>query len=90
MKIQASAPVAIAPGLAVRLPTVVAGRRQSHDSIAGCRERAADDLAQAAMISVVNGRSRLEHSAATWIQRADLLEQRELRHQARIAAGGRS
>ena len=80
--------MSIALGVSVRLP-IIARRRQPHDSVTGCRERAANDLLEAATMDSANGRSRLEHSAATWSQRADLLEQRKIRLQARISAGGR-
>lgn len=44
------------------------------DTPGGCRERARADLAAAGLTDTVNGRLRLEHSAASWHARADLIQ----------------
>ncbi|MBA2770992.1 MAG: hypothetical protein H0U34_03095 [Sphingomonas sp.] len=57
--------------------------RRVEDTSAGCRDRAAASLIAAAAMDTVNGKSRLEASAATWTTRADLLERLEQLHEAR-------
>ncbi|MDT9600496.1 hypothetical protein [Sphingosinicella rhizophila] len=49
-------------------------RKQSQDTVAGCEERAAANLAEAATNLTANGRRRLEMSAAAWTERASLLQ----------------
>lgn len=71
----------IGPGL----PMLTRTRRQTQDTVAGCRERAAANLTEAATLDVANGRWKLEHSAAAWTSRADLLERLEAKHDARVA-----
>jgi hypothetical protein len=53
-------------------------RRSREDEVASCRSLAASDLAQAALMDTANGRMKLEHSAACWGERADLLERIDL------------
>jgi len=60
-------------------------QKQPQDTATWCRARAAADLALAGDIRVDNGRLRLEHSAASWADRADLLERLEASYQARVA-----
>lgn len=48
-----------------------------HDTAAGCRARAAADLATAATMDTANGRQKLEHSATNWSARGDLLARLE-------------
>lgn len=52
--------------------------KEARDTIVGCRERAAEDLSNAAQASTDNGRKVLERSAATWEKRADELHELEL------------
>ena len=52
-------------------------RKSPEDTIAGCRALAASDLAKAEVMDTVNGRERMELSAASWGQRADLLQRLE-------------
>ena len=65
----AAAPRRSAPGTG--LP---AHRRSPRDTVAGCRDAATLDLAKAAIMDTANGRLRLEHSAASWTARGDLLQ----------------
>ena len=51
------------------------GRKAEEDTPAGCREYAAADLARASLMETTNGRRRLESSAQSWSNRADLLQQ---------------
>ncbi|MGZ8349909.1 MAG: hypothetical protein ACXWU2_07750 [Allosphingosinicella sp.] len=44
------------------------------DTPQGCRGRAADDLARAALADSEQGRRRLERSAASWTERGAMLE----------------
>jgi len=55
----------------------VARHRQPQDTEQGCRALAADDLARAAILTGAFPRARMEHSAATWTARADLLHRVE-------------
>jgi hypothetical protein len=48
--------------------------KQPHDTVAGCRHLAEEDLARALGTDTVHGRLKFEHSAAAWTQRGDLLE----------------
>lgn len=51
--------------------------KQPQDTELGCRGLAADDLARAALLTGAYPRARMEHSAATWTARADLLHRIE-------------
>lgn len=70
-------------GGALPLPTArgaaaAGARRHSkppEDTPEGCRMRAADDLARAAVAETAHGRLRFERSAASWLERGDMLEQ---------------
>ena len=62
--------------------------RQPQDTEQGCRALAADDLARAAVLTGAFPRARMEHSAATWIARADLLHRVEAGVLRRIEAAG--
>ena len=44
------------------------------DSVEGCRTRATADLVAAGTMATVNARRKLEHSAASWTARGDLLQ----------------
>jgi hypothetical protein len=59
--------------------------KQPQDTATWCRAQAEVDLAAAGASAVANGRLRLEHSAATWTKRADLLERLEAGQQSRVA-----
>ena len=43
-------------------------------TVSGCQERALADLAAAVAMDTQDGRFRLEHSAASWVKRANLLQ----------------
>jgi len=49
--------------------------KADEDTVAGCEGRAAADLGRAATMDTLNGRRRLEASAASWSARAALLQQ---------------
>jgi len=66
-------------------PTVRSGKR-SEDTAAGCRANAAADLGRARAPGGDFMRGRLEHSAAVWSERADLLERIEKSFKARTRA----
>ena len=55
------------------MPTRFHTGRRAEDTMAGCRIRAAADLDKAAAPEGRYMRARLEHSAAMWSERADLL-----------------
>jgi hypothetical protein len=78
--------VAVGEGLVARLPKIAHRGRRAEDTAAGCRTLAAASLASAALAALPNGRSRFEHSAAVWTQRADLLTRVEAGHAARVLA----
>lgn len=61
--------------------------RRAEDTALGCRDLADRGLAEAAMMDTVNGRARLEASAAVWLVRAQLLDRVESSEQARLTAG---
>jgi len=65
--------------------TVRSGRR-NEDTAAGCRANAAADLGRADAPGGDFMRMRLEHSAAVWTERADLLERLEKNFQRRMGA----
>jgi hypothetical protein len=44
------------------------------NTVAGCRLLAEGDLARALRTDTEQGRRKFEHSAATWTQRGDMLE----------------
>lgn len=55
-------------------PTAPSKNKQSRDTIEGCRLLAKDDLARALGCDTDHGRLKFEHSAATWTERGDMLE----------------
>ncbi len=57
-----------------------------HDTVSGCRDFAAADLARAALMDTENGRRKLEHSAGSWHSRADMLQRLDDSFEARHAA----
>lgn len=61
-------------------------QKKAEDTSAGCRGRAAESMVAAAAMDTVNGRVRMEASAATWTARADLLKRLELKVEARETA----
>jgi hypothetical protein len=66
-----------APHGSGRLPTAVAaGKRMKsrEDTVAGCDALAVSDLARAVLADTANGRRKFEQSAASWQQRAGLLQ----------------
>lgn len=56
------------------------------DTVEGCRERASADSALASKAETRNGQLRLEHSAASWAKRGDLLQRMNDSFQARSSA----
>ena len=67
-----------------RLPKIAHRGRRAEDTAAGCRTLAQASLASAALAALPNGRSRFEHSAAVWAERADMLTRIEAGHAARV------
>lgn len=59
---------------------------ERRDTAAGCRERAAADLLESATLATVKGRQRMESSAASWTERAELLDRLEASLAARQSA----
>jgi hypothetical protein len=51
-----------------------APNQEARDTPVGCRDRAAQDLSQAATSSTENSRRKFERSAASWVTRAELIE----------------
>lgn len=60
------------------LPRLNHSTKASQDTAAGCRARAAADLAAAATMDTANGRLKFEHSASTWSTRGELLARLEV------------
>jgi hypothetical protein len=58
--------------------------RQAHDTAAGCHSMAAADLDRAGTMDTAMGRAKLEHSAATWTARGDMLQRITTSHEARL------
>ncbi len=58
--------------------------RLSHDTAAGCHAMAAADIVRAAGMDTAMGRAKLEHSAASWTSRGDMLQRLSLSHEARL------
>lgn len=65
-------------------PPRVRGGRRDEDTAAGCRVKAADDLARAVAVDAAPLRRRMEHSAAAWTARAEQLEREERAFSARL------
>jgi hypothetical protein len=61
-------------------------KKLAADTVEGCRERAVADAVLATQMGTLNGRLRLEHSAARWTTRADLLQRLKDNFEARAAA----
>jgi hypothetical protein len=59
--------------------------KRTEDTMAGCRANAAADLVRAEAPGGDFMRMRLEHSAAVWSERADLLERLEKKSRLRAA-----
>ena len=57
--------------------------KDGRDTADGCRDRAAADLLQSETMNTANGRKVLETSAASWTQRAELLQRIETGIEAR-------
>ncbi|HEX4739338.1 MAG TPA: hypothetical protein VH331_17450 [Allosphingosinicella sp.] len=75
---RAATPILLREPVPTRLERLSTPRnRQKQDTEQGCRALAADDLARAADMTCPLPRARMEHSAATWIARADLLRRVE-------------
>ena len=72
------------PAAPVRLPRLPMGTKQAQDTVAGCRLRAEADLTRSSAMDTAHGREKLEHSAATWSARADLLQRIETGARARL------
>jgi len=81
-------PTSTEPGVVPRRQAVRSGKR-TEDTGVGCRANAAADLARAGAPGGDFMRVRLEHSAAVWSERAELLERIErsfARRKAAVAA----
>ena len=61
--------------------------RQAHDTAAGCHSMAAADRDRAGTMDTAMGRAKLEHSAAAWAARGDMLQRLTASHEARLRAG---
>ncbi|MDQ3247201.1 MAG: hypothetical protein M3Q52_10005 [Pseudomonadota bacterium] len=82
-----SAPVKQRRPRSLAPPVLARSVRRAEDTALGCRNLADRGLAEAAMMDTVNGRARLEASAAVWLVRAQLLDRVESSEQARLTAG---
>lgn len=60
--------------------------KASADTVAGCTDMAAADIARSLTMDTANGRQRFEHSAAAWTARAGLLGRIERDAEGRKAA----
>lgn len=60
--------------------------KRAEDTAVGCRARAAADLGRAGAPGGDFMRARLEHSAAVWSERADLLDRLERKFLRRTSA----
>jgi hypothetical protein len=58
--------------------TLASALKRKEDTATGCRDLAAESLAQVLSTATLNARRRFEHSAVTWTARADLLERMEM------------
>jgi hypothetical protein len=70
-------------------PAVRSGKREE-DTAVGCRAKAAADLVRAEALGADRMRWRMEHSAAAWTARAEVLEMIERKADARRCAAGRA
>ena len=77
-------PIAMGTDQADGLPTPPRTGKRAEDTAAGCRAKAAADLARAAAPGSEHFRWRLEHSAAAWTARADLLDRLAMKFEARL------
>jgi hypothetical protein len=74
----AAAPPVLREPEAAGLQRLTGGRqKQPQDTEQGCRAFAAADLASAGALTGAYPRARMEHSAASWTIRADLLHRLE-------------
>ena len=69
--------VLVAPAVPVALRHIVRSGKRAEDTAAGCRANASADLLRAHAPGGDFMRLRLEHSAAVWSERADLLARLE-------------
>jgi hypothetical protein len=60
-------------------------KKAVQDTVIGCRELAAADLARASLMDTANGRRRLESSALSWTSRAELIQRLDDSFEARQA-----
>ena len=67
----------IQPLLPIAIAVAPKRTKRPEDTIAGCEALAASDLLRAAAMETQNGRLKLQHSAASWQERADLLHRLE-------------
>jgi hypothetical protein len=68
------------------LDRLVQRGRMAHDTAAGCHALAAADLVRADEMDTAMGRAKLEHSAASWTSRGDMLQRLSASHDARMRA----
>src|SRR6185295_1217383 len=78
--------VLLAPAPPARLHHIVRSGKRAEDTAAGCRANASADLLRAHAPGGDFMRLRLEHSAAVWSERADLLARLEKKFLRRAAA----
>jgi hypothetical protein len=78
--------VLIAPAVPVALRHIVRSGKRAEDTAAGCRANATADLLRAHAPGGDFMRLRLEHSAAVWSERADLLTRLEKKSLRRAGA----
>src|SRR3546814_18430447 len=65
------------PKIVSRIPCRT--QKAAQDTVAGCRELAAADLARASLMDPANGRRRTESSALRWRSRAKLIQRLDYR-----------
>ena len=80
----AGAGAPLAPAERSRMERLPQRGKQAQDTVAGCRERAAADLARAAAMDTAQRRATLDRSAAAWTARGDLLQRLETSFLARF------
>ena len=73
----AAPPALREPEVAGLLRLSTTRNKQPQDTEQGCRAFAAADLASAGLLTGAYPRARMEHSAASWTTRADLLHRLE-------------
>jgi hypothetical protein len=78
--------VPVAPRAPAAPRHIVRSGKRAEDTAAGCRANAAADIGRASAPGGDFMRQRLEHSAAVWSERAELLERLETKFRRRTSA----